>query len=81
MIEYSIPLSMAGAGKILLVTGVKGGFGLQRRLADMGLTPGAKVMVLSGCHPGPLLIDIRGSRLGLGFGVAQKIMVKEATNA
>jgi ferrous iron transport protein A len=60
---------------------VTAGFGLQRRLADMGLIPGASVMVMGGCHPGPLLIDIRGSRLGLGFGVAQKIMVKEATNA
>jgi hypothetical protein len=27
---------------------------------------------MNGCHHGPLLIDIRGSRLGLGFGVAQK---------
>jgi ferrous iron transport protein A len=74
-----MPLSLAGTGKPLTVTGIYAGFGLQRRLADMGLIPGTNVMVVSGCHPGPLLIDIRGSRLGLGFGVAQKIMVKEAT--
>jgi len=77
MTERSMPLSLAGAGKLLTVTGVNGGWGLRRRLADMGLTTGAQVMVMSGCHPGPLLIDIRGSRLGLGFGVAQKVMVKE----
>lgn len=78
MAERSMPLSLAGTGKLLSITGVNGGWGLRRRLAEMGLTPGALVMVMSGCHPGPLLIDIRGSRLGLGFGVAQKIMVKEA---
>jgi ferrous iron transport protein A len=80
MPERSVPLSLANAGKLLTVTGINAGFGLQRRLADMGLTIGANVMVVNSCHPGPLLINIRGSRLGLGFGVAQKIMVKEAEN-
>ena len=75
-----MPLSYADTGKMLMITGVAGGWGLQRRLTEMGLTPGAQVMVMSGCHPGPLLVDIRGSRLGLGFGVAQKIMVKEIEN-
>jgi ferrous iron transport protein A len=81
MPERSMPLSLADAGKMLMVTGVNAGFGLQRRLADMGLIPGTPVMVVNGCHPGPLLIDIRGSRLGLGFGVAQKVMVKEVEDA
>jgi ferrous iron transport protein A len=80
MPERSMPLSLASAGKMLMVTGINAGFGLQRRLTDMGLIPGTPVMVVSGCHPGPLLIDIRGSRLCLGFGVAQKIMVKETTD-
>lgn len=77
MPEPSMPLSLAGAGKMLTVTRINAGLGLQRRLADMGLVPGTDVRVVNGCHPGPLLIDIRGSRLGLGFGVAQKILVKE----
>jgi Fe2+ transport system protein FeoA len=78
MDERAMPLSLAGAGKRLKVTGVTGGYGLRRRLAELGLTPGAPVTVMNGCHSGPLLIDVRGSRLSLGFGVAQKIMVKEA---
>jgi ferrous iron transport protein A len=78
MTEGAMPLSLAGAGKTLTVTGVTAGWGLRRRLAELGLTPGVSVTVMSGCHPGPLLIDLRGSRLSLGFGVAQKIMVKEA---
>jgi ferrous iron transport protein A len=75
-----MPLALAGEGKKLTVTGIGGGYGLQRRLADLGLIPGACVTVKGGCHPGPLLIEVRGSRLGLGFGVAQKITVKEAEN-
>jgi ferrous iron transport protein A len=76
-----MPISLASAGKMLLVTGINAGLGLQRRLADMGLIPGTPVMVVNGYYPGPLLINVRGSRLGLGFGVAQKIMVKETENA
>jgi ferrous iron transport protein A len=81
MPERSMPLSLANAGKLLMVIGINAGFGLQRRLADMGLIPGTPVMVVNGCHPGPLLIDIQGSRLSLGFGVTQKIIVKETENA
>lgn len=81
MTERSMPLSLAGTGKLLTVTGVNGGWGIRRRLADLGLTTGAQVMVISGSHPGPLVIDIRGSRLGLGFGVAHKVMVKEGGGA
>jgi Fe2+ transport system protein FeoA len=76
--ERSMPLSLAVTGRMLKVTGVIGGYGLRRRMAELGLTPGAPVTVIGGYHSGPLLINIRGSRLSLGFGVAQKILVKEA---
>lgn len=80
MTEISMSLTQAGAGRMLIVTGINGGYGLKRRLADMGLTPGVTVVVMGGCHPGPLLINLRGSRLGIGFGVAQKVMVTEVQN-
>ncbi len=76
-----MPLSMASTGKKMMVAEIVAGAGLHKRLADMGVLPGTIVMVMGGCHPGPVLIDIRGSRLGLGFGVAQKILVKEVENA
>lgn len=72
-----MPLSLASVGEELKVIEITAGHGLRRRLAELGLTPGAPVTVISGCHPGPLLVDVRGSRLSLGFGVGQKILVKE----
>ncbi len=80
MMVRDMPLSLAVSGRKLVVSAVHAGFGLQRRLADMGLVPGAPVMVISGSHPGPLIIEIKGSRLGLGFGLAQKILVKETAD-
>jgi len=78
MTNGGMPLVMASPGKLLTVIGINAGWGLQRRLADMGLTPGTQIRVMNGQHAGPVLIDLRGSRLGLGRGVAQKIMVKES---
>ena len=70
-----MPLSMVTPGEVVQVVAVRAGWGLQRRLAEMGLNPGVKVRVLNSQRPGPVVIEVRGSRLALGHGVAHKIMV------
>jgi len=70
-----LPLAMINPSEEATVTEIRGGRGLVQKLADMGLTPGVKIRVISSNKPGPILIDIRGSRLVLGHGVAQKVMV------
>jgi len=71
-----IPLAMVSPGKTVTVVGVRAGWGLTRRLADMGLTPGVPIRVVNSQMPGPIIIDLRGSRLVLGHGMAQKILVE-----
>jgi ferrous iron transport protein A len=70
-----IPLSMVSTGETVKLAAVRAGWGLQRRLADLGLTPGVRVRIISSGKPGPVVLDVRGSRLALGYGVAHKIMV------
>jgi len=54
------------------------GWGFKKRLMDMGLTPGTKVMVLrSAPFHGPILVSVRGTRLALGRGLAEKILVEK----
>ncbi|MEM3703640.1 MAG: FeoA family protein [Candidatus Bathyarchaeia archaeon] len=54
-----------------------GGFGLVRRLADMGLTPGVEVkLIRKSSFGGPVEIEVRGVALALGRGVASKVLVK-----
>jgi Fe2+ transport system protein FeoA len=72
-----MPLSMAAAGETVEMASLKAGWGLQRRLAGLGLKPGARVKVVSG-SPGPVVLEIDGSRLSLGQGVARKVMVNAA---
>ena len=55
--------------------GREGGF--EKRLMDMGLTPGTRVTVVkSAPFLGPFEILVRGSRLALGRGIAQRIFVE-----
>jgi ferrous iron transport protein A len=51
-------------------------WGFQRRLEDMGLTPGTRIMVVkSAPFHGPIEISVRGSRLAIGRGMADRILV------
>lgn len=76
----SLPLAMISPYEEVAVAEIRGGRGLVQRLADMGLTPGTKLKVINSQMPGPILIDLRGSRLVLGHGVALKIMVEITGN-
>lgn len=54
-----------------------GGFGLVRRLAEMGLTPGVEIKILRKCpFHGPVQLEVRGVMLALGYGVATKVLVR-----
>jgi ferrous iron transport protein A len=72
-----MPLAMVSPGEVVQVVDVRAGWGLQRRLADMGLTPGVIIRVMNSQRPGPIIVDLRGSRLVLGYGMTQRILVKE----
>jgi Fe2+ transport system protein FeoA len=53
------------------------GWGFEQRLMDLGLTPGTTVTVVkSAPFHGPVEILVRGSRLALGRGMAEKILVE-----
>ena len=69
-------LSRVASGEKVVVLALGAGWGLQRRLADLGLTPGVEIKVISSGRPGQVVIDVRGSRLALGRGVARKIIVR-----
>jgi ferrous iron transport protein A len=68
---------MVSPGEEVTLVSVNAGRGLQRRLADMGLYPGVSLRVIQ-THPGPIIVQVGNSRFGLGYGMAQKIMVREA---
>jgi ferrous iron transport protein A len=76
MAIHEMPLTLAGTNQTVTISGFRGGFGLQRRLSDMGFTPGGKIKIISREPNGPMLVELRGSRLALGRGVAHHILVE-----
>jgi len=64
-------------GQCGTITQTIGGFGVTRRLAEMGLTPGTEVKILRKCNfHGPIEIEVRNVTLALGYGIASKIFVQ-----
>jgi Fe2+ transport system protein FeoA len=52
-------------------------WGFQKRLEDMGLTPGTRIKVVrSAPFHGPIEIHVRGSRLAIGRGMARRILLR-----
>jgi len=81
-----VPLTALKAGESGIVKYIKFGhmrhgygraWGFEKRLMDMGLTPGTRVTVVkSAPFLGPFEILVRGSRLALGRGIAHRIFVE-----
>jgi len=69
------PLSTVKAGETVRLTRVDAGQGLNSRLASMGLVPNVEITVVKSGHPGPFVISVKDSRMVLGRGMANKIMV------
>jgi len=63
-------------GREVKVVKINGGCGLKKRLAAIGIYPGATIKVIK-LPPGPFIIEAAGSRFALGKGMASKIEVEE----
>jgi len=62
------------SGTIILING---GRMAVKRLADLGLTPRTDIKILKKIpYHGPVEIQVRGSNLVLGRGIASKVMVE-----
>jgi Fe2+ transport system protein FeoA len=84
--NIGVPLTTLRAGETCLIINV--GFnpsskrrrtqrGFVKRLTDLGLTPGTPLRVVKAApFRGPIEIVVRGSRLALGRGMAERILVK-----
>jgi len=85
--KREVPLTALRDGETGTVTSIKSGhgrgrrrgWGFEKRLMDMGLTPGTRVTVVkSAPFHGPFEVLVRGSRLALGRGMAERIFVEIA---
>ena len=63
-------------GEAVIVVNVNAGFKAKRRLANLGIVPGVKIIKKKSAPlKGPLEIIVKGSSLVIGRGLAAKIIV------
>lgn len=68
-------LSEVSSGQKVKVSSIKAGRVLNSRLAAMGLVANAEILVVSSGSKGPFVITVKGAKMMLGRGIAQKIQV------
>jgi Fe2+ transport system protein FeoA len=56
---------------------IQGGKSAAHRLAEMGLLPGEKITMFHNAGAGSVTIFVKGAKLSIGHGLAEKIKVKE----
>jgi len=69
-------LSTIPAGRVVKIARLQGGSSFRQRLTEMGLGDGQEISVLSSGSPGPFLLRIKDSKIAIGRGMAEKIMVR-----
>jgi len=68
-------LSEIRSGQKVKLVSIEAGRGLANRLVSMGLLPNVEITVINNSHPGPFVINVKGSKIMIGRGMAHKIMV------
>lgn len=71
------PLAFIKKGHHAIVHRFTGGERVKNRLLTLGFTMGAEVIVQQNSGFGPVVVMVRGSRIALGRGEANKVIVKE----
>ena len=69
-------LSDAHEGQLYALASFQMGQGLKEKIYSMGLNSGARFKILLNPGHGPVEIEVRQTRLGIGRGMAQQIRVK-----
>ncbi len=71
-----IPLSNIKTGQKVKLIRVDAGEGLKSRLAALGMVPNVQITIINKDRPGPFVVSFKGSRIALGRGMTEKIMVR-----
>ena len=59
---------------IVTIKGIIAGFKAKKFLADLGVLEGVKLRIIKN-DQGPLIVEVKGTRVAIGRGIARKIEV------
>ena len=74
-ITQTTPLGSLKPDSVGTIYSLMAGQALTSRLATLGFTPGTKLVMVQNYGWGPIIVQVRDTRIALGRGEAQKIQV------
>ncbi|MEJ2551651.1 MAG: FeoA family protein [Anaerolineales bacterium] len=74
--DQTMPLDQMWEGAIVELVDVHANHKFGQRLADLGLLPHTRVVVLSCIHGQPLIIRVRGSKIAVDRRTAHRILAR-----
>ncbi|MFC1809353.1 ferrous iron transport protein A [Candidatus Omnitrophota bacterium] len=77
MTKNNVPLSSISAQRKVKIIALNGGNVFQSRITSLGLHVGSYITIVRHAKRGPLLVEAKGTRIALGHGMAQKIIVMD----
>ncbi len=76
-----VPLLFVQPGVTIEIMAFRCGRGCARRLQEIGIVKGTRYRVTSSSGNGPLILASGDLRIGLGCGMAAKVLVREVEHA
>jgi ferrous iron transport protein A len=77
-VQGSLPLAMTSVGDRVWVVQIKGGHRMVRRLTDLGIVQGSEITIVGRAKGGSVIVGLQGCRIGVGAGMALRVMVTAA---
>ena len=73
--RHTIPLCSLKPNSIGTIHSLMAGQALASRLATLGFTPGTELVMVQNYGWGPIIVQVRDTRIALGRGEARKIKI------
>ncbi len=75
--ERIVAATQMADGQNGVVVNIEGGHALRSRLEALGIRPGKRIRKVSASFMrGPIVIDVEGCDIAVGFGMANRILAK-----
>ncbi len=72
-----LSLSSTEVGKPYVLLTLVGGASFREKISSMGLNSGVRLRIIANSGHGPVGLEVRNTKLGIGRGMAEKIRVRE----
>ncbi|UCH87285.1 MAG: FeoA domain-containing protein, partial [Dehalococcoidia bacterium] len=74
--DRTVMVSELRPDEVGIIADLSGGRSFMARLLALGCSPGTEIKVVHNSGHGPLIVSVRGTRVALGRGEAERLRVK-----